>query len=171
MANKKTRLIVYTALFMALVAVTTAVLKIPAGKGYVHVGDAIIYLASCILPFPFGIFAGSIGGALSDATLGYYQYIVPTFIVKSLNASMFYILKAQGKKIITARSIIALGLSSLVTVIGYYFVAVKLYGGFKAQLILTVPDNIVQAVGSAILFIFIGVAFDKSGIIKRINLK
>mgnify|MGYP001238735398 CR=1 FL=1 len=171
MANKKLRLLVYTAFFMALTAVTTAVVKIPSGKGYIHVGDAINYLGSVILPFPFGIASGAVGGALSDAMLGYYAYVIPTLIIKAFNSSMFYILKAQGKKIISIRSIIALILTSFVTVIGYYFVGVILYGGFKAQLIATVPDNAIQALGSALIFIILGIAFDKSKVVSRLSLK
>ena len=50
----KIHLLTITALFAAAIAVMTAYLlhiPIPTG-GYIHLGDALIYLAACLLPFP-----------------------------------------------------------------------------------------------------------------------
>ncbi len=176
MNNKSTnmiKIIVFSGLFMALTVVMTAFIHVPVGNGYVHLGDSMIYLSSVLLPFPCGIIVGGIGGALSDLISGYAIYAIPTLIVKSINASCFYLLRARGEKMISKRSIIALILSSIVTVVGYFIVALILYKdtSFKAQLVATIPGNLIQAGGSAILFLFIGSALDGINLKGKINLK
>lgn len=51
--NEKLVNMVYAGLFAALTALLTAVLHIPVGNGYVHCGDAVIYLAAAMLPLPY----------------------------------------------------------------------------------------------------------------------
>ena len=167
------KIIVFTGLFMALTTVMTAFIHVPAGNGYIHLGDSMIYLSSVLLPFPCGILVGGIGGSLSDLISGYAVYAIPTLIVKSFNASCFYLLRTRKYKFVSNRSVIALVLSSVVTVVGYLIVALVLYKdtSFKAQLIATVPGNLIQAVGSAVLFIFIGSALDKIDIKSKISIK
>ena len=169
MNSKKTLRIVFTGLFAALVCVAILIFHIPVGNGIVHLGDAFIYLGAIILPFPFGIFAGAIGGSLSDLLDGYAIYAFPTLIVKSLNALCFYIPMKSHSKIISIRTIIAAVVSSIITVVGYYFVAVILYGGFKTQLAV-IPGNIIQAGGSLVVFLILGLALDKAGILKKVQL-
>ena len=55
-AHKKLVYMTTTALFAALICITTAyIFHIPVGAngGYVHVGDALIYLAAAVLPAPY----------------------------------------------------------------------------------------------------------------------
>ena len=174
-STKMIKIIVFSGLFMALTTVMTAFFHVPSpgGNGYIHLGDSVIYLSSVLLPFPCGILVGGIGGALSDLISGFAAYAIPTLIVKSINASCFYLLRARGEKIVSKRSIIALILSSIVTVVGYLIVDLILYKGisFKTQLFATVPGNLIQAVGSAVLFLFIGSALDRINIKGKINLK
>ncbi|MEG2098022.1 MAG: ECF transporter S component, partial [Pseudoflavonifractor sp.] len=52
--QKQLRLLVLSALFAAAITIVTAYLlhvPLPTG-GYVHLGDALIYLAACLLPAP-----------------------------------------------------------------------------------------------------------------------
>ncbi len=165
--NKKIKTIVYTALFTAMITVTTMI-HIVYGNGYIHLGDAVMYLASVLMPFPFGIIAGAIGESLADVFSGFAIYVIPTFIIKSLNATCLYIAKAQGTKIITKRSLIAIVFSSLITIGGYYIAEVILFGGFEAQLI-AIPGLIIQAVGSFAVFLFIGTALDQTKLVYHIK--
>ena len=51
-----------TALFAAAITVMTAYMlhiPIPTG-GYIHLGDTLIYLAACLLPFPYAAAAATI---------------------------------------------------------------------------------------------------------------
>ncbi|CDG01693.1 ECF transporter S component [Clostridium chauvoei] len=55
----KTKRIVLTALFAAIICITTAfIFHIPTGMngGYIHIGDAFIYIAASLLPTPYAIF-------------------------------------------------------------------------------------------------------------------
>lgn len=166
-SNLKLRIIVFTGLFAALVCVLT-MLHIPIGNGYIHVGDSLIYLSSMLLPFPCGLIAGGIGGGLSDLFSGYPVYFLPTLIVKAINSLVIYIVAKRDGKIINVRSVLAVIISGIVTVFGYYLVAVILYGGFKAQLA-TIPGNIIQAIGSAVIFIVLGLAFDAAKLKDRLK--
>lgn len=168
MKKSKTTTIVFTALFAALICALTFFPKVPTPiGGYIHVGDSMIYLASNILPFPFGMLAGGIGGSLSDAIGGYWIYVIPTFIVKNINGLMFYILKTKGAKIISVKSVIAAALSSAVTVVGYFFVNGLLFTWKGA--IASTPSEIAQGAGALIVFILVGLAFDKSRLTSKIN--
>ena len=82
-----------TAMFAALITVTTAFIKIPAPLGYVHAGDSMIYLAASILPEPLGFAAAAIGGGLADLLAGYPQWAIPTAIIKALNVLPFFLIK------------------------------------------------------------------------------
>ena len=67
--QSKTQLLTISALFSALVCITTAyIFHIPFGAngGYIHLGDALIYLAATLLPTPYAILAAGIGGAMAD---------------------------------------------------------------------------------------------------------
>ena len=60
--------LVTAALFAAAIAVMTAYLlhiPLPTG-GYIHLGDALIYLAACLLPVPYAAAAAAIGAGLAD---------------------------------------------------------------------------------------------------------
>ncbi len=157
----KLRIIVFTGLFAALICVLTMLHINTTNGGYIHIGDSLLYLSSMLLPFPCGMIAGGIGGGLSDLLSGSPAYIIPTFVIKVLNSLVIYIIAKNSQKIINVRSVIAAILSGLITVFGYYFTAVILWGGFKAQLA-TIPGNIFQAVGSAVIFIVLGIAFDSA---------
>ena len=115
-----------TAMFAALVTVTTAFIKIPAPLGYAHAGDSVIYLAASVLPAPFSFAAASIGGALADLMSGYAVWAFPTAIIKALNVLPFFIIrlilskKNKDDKILRLPVIAALVLTTAVTIGGYF---------------------------------------------------
>ena len=74
----KLKRIVLTGLFSALIFVFTAYIHVPTGAGYTHAGDGLIYLAACILPTPYAVAAGVVGGALADGLSGYPIWIPAT---------------------------------------------------------------------------------------------
>ena len=155
--------------------VLTFSVKIPSHNGYIHIGDSAIYIASCILPTPFALFSAAVGGMLADTLGGFIMYIIPTFIIKAL-LSVFF--NNKGNKILTKRNIIALIPATLVTIFGYYvaeavLVSISATNGishlfsylFSATPWVTalycIPGNITQAIGSAVVFILLGIALDK----------
>lgn len=164
--------------FTAAVAVMTFFVKIPAHNGYIHLGDSIIYLSACLLPTPLAILCGALGGMLSDAFGGYIIYIVPTMIIKAILPLAF---TRKNDRLLCKRNIVALIPASLVTIVGYYTAEVCLLsissGNFFSYIITStpwitavysIPGNLIQAIGSAVSFIFIAMALDKIKIKDRI---
>lgn len=140
---------VYAGMFAALTALLTTVMHIPVGNGYVHCGDAVIYLAATMLPMPYAVCASAIGGMLADVLSGYTAYALPTFLIKALVAWSFA--RVGGKELLSRRKIPAMIVSGLVSVLGYWIAAVVLYGGWIAQLP-TIPANCVQAAASGLVY-------------------
>ena len=67
--NRPAALITVTGLFAAMIALMTAyIFHIPYGAngGYIHFGDALIYIAAVLLPRPYALAAAAIGGGLAD---------------------------------------------------------------------------------------------------------
>ena len=85
----KVRRLTAAGVFAALIYVFTAYLHIPTGAGYTHAGDGLIYLAACILPTPYAIAAGAIGGALADGLRGFPVWHHETIRIKDVNALFF----------------------------------------------------------------------------------
>ena len=169
--SEHTLRIVIAAMFAAMVAVMTAFVKVstPTG-GVVHLGDSIIYLVSSFLPLPYAIAASAIGGGIADL-LVYPETILYTIVIKALNAVFF---SSKGDKILTKRNALMTIPSGLVTVVGYSLSKVirQLLLGNTMQVALIdgirkIPENSIQAVASAVIFILVAVAFDKAGIKKR----
>lgn len=157
--NEKLMYTVYAGLFAAMTALLTATLHIPVGNGYIHCGDAVIFLAAAMLPMPYAIGASAVGGMLADVLSGYMSYALPTFIIKGLLALTFSLI--GGKRAVDKRRVFALIVCGIVSVIGYWITAVILYGGWQAQFLGTVPGNCVQAVGSAIVYAVVAVALER----------
>lgn len=166
-SGKQIRLLALTGLFMAVIYVLTAYLHVPTVKGYVHVGDGIIFLAAAILPTPYAIAAASIGGALSDALSGYWIWVPATLIIKGLTAVCF---TSKKDSILCLHNFTAL-IPALVLCVGGYglYSGLIIYDSLAAGFA-DAAANCVQTISSAILFIAAGAALDKAGIKKRATL-
>ncbi len=81
------RRIVIDALFIAIVAIVTALIAIPIGAyGYINLSDALIMCLSVYL-VPFDLFVvGALGACIADLALGYAQYAIFTFLIKGIEA-------------------------------------------------------------------------------------
>ena len=157
----KLRYITIAGLFAALIALFTAyILHIPAGpNGYIHLGDALIYLAAALLPTPYAMAAGAIGGGLADL-LTAPMWAPATVIIKILIVIPF---TSKHNKLLAKRNLIAPVIAMLITIIGYYFAELILYGKETAFLV-SVTSNSIQGLGSAAVFYILGAALDKAGI-------
>lgn len=155
--------LVLTALFAAMTYVLIAFLHINTNQGYFHFGDGMIYIAASLLPMPYAMAAGAIGGGLSDLLSGYAIWVLPTALIKAATAACF---SRKNEKMICVRNLIALIPALVICVGGYYLAGGLLYGDFKAALI-DIPTNIIQSLGSAVLFVLIGLALDRAGFKKK----
>lgn len=153
---KKTKNLVLTALFAALIFVATYSIKMPLGQGYIHFGDAFIYMAACLLPFPYSMLAASIGGALSDTLASYNQYILPTLIIKALLVLPFTYKK---EKLLNIRNIFAPIIAGIIGLAGYFIAETFMYGMPTA--FANVLLGSIQPIGSLVIFYIIAFTFDK----------
>ena len=154
--------ITLTGLLAALITLFTAyIFHIPMGLngGYIHLGDALIYLAAVLLPTPYAMAAGAIGGGLADL-LTAPMWALATVIIKILVVLPF---TSRHSKLFTKRNIVAPLIAMLITITGYYLAEVILYGK-EAAFLISVTTNSIQGVGSAAVFYILGAALDKAGV-------
>ena len=152
--SKKLRLLCLAALFAGAIAVTTAYLlhiPIPTG-GYIHLGDALIYLAACLLPAPYAVGAAMVGAGLADL-LTAPLWVVPTLLIKALVALLF---TSRGPRLLCPRNGAALLLACLLSPAAYGLAGVN---AFWPQFL----GTLVQAVGSGAVFTVLALALDRAG--------
>lgn len=154
-----------TAMFTAMIFVLTRFVQIPVAMGYVHLGDALIYVCAVLLGNPWAVIAGSVGQALADVSSGYIMYAPATFIIKALMAVVFSFAGANSSKILTKKTVIATIPCMLITFVGYFITDLIIGEGYAVANIL---GNITQGVASGIVFILLALALDKSKIKTRI---
>ncbi len=167
----KMRLITTTGLFAALIYVFTAYLHVPTGAGYTHAGDGLIYLAACILPTPYAMAAGAIGGALADGLSGFPVWIPATVVIKAVTALFF---SNKSEKILTWRNILGIIPSLIVCVVGYaLYEGTVMAGGISWTAITAaftqLPDYCIQVFASSLLFVAVSLLLDRIGFKKMFN--
>lgn len=165
-ANKHIRYLTMTGIFIALVFVTTNFLRVPIPlAGYIHPGDTFIYLAACFLPLPYAMVAGSVGATLSDA-LAAPIYIPATLVIKAV-LTLFFARKSD--KFLTVRNGIGCILAGLTGLFGYFIYESFIYHNVIAAALNMLPGSI-QPLISAVLFILLCYALDKSNVKKRFQI-
>lgn len=107
-----------TGLMAALICVLTMFprIPIPAGAGYIHLGDGMILLAAMLLG-PMAIPAAAIGSALADLFSGYALYAPATCLIKGLVALIAYLLYRKGHIL---QTLIAFVAAEVAMVAGYF---------------------------------------------------
>lgn len=158
----KTTRIILTGLMMAMIVVATMLIVIPSPftGGYIHLGDAIIFLSVLILGWKYGAVAAGVGSALADLLVGFAIWAPWTLFVKGFMAAIMglFIMKAmqkEGRSIfgVPVYQLIGMVLAGCFMVLGYYVAEGVIYGNFIAAA-LGIPWNIVQfSVGTVIAVI------------------
>ena len=169
--NSNIKKMTITALFTALVCVATLIIQIPvpATNGYIHPGDALIFVAAVFLGARYGLVAGGLGSALADLISGYAFWAPWTFIIKAIMGfAVGSIARYQRGKLFTWRNVLAMLLGVCIMVAGYLIVSSARQGGWAAA-VTSVPANIVQGVGGMILFFIVGYPLDRVDIQKYIS--
>ena len=167
--NIKTRNLVITALFAALIYVITAFLHIPTGfnGGYIHLGDILIYLSAVLLPTPYAMISAAIGAGLSDALSGGMLWVLPTIIIMPVMVLFF---TSKVNNIICKRNISAVFLAGIVGWFGYYLAGAIISGNFIAPLA-TFFMELIQPRASGIIFLMLSYSLDRIKIRKRLSLQ
>jgi uncharacterized repeat protein (TIGR04002 family) len=157
--QKRLRTLTAAAVFAAVTMIMTAFIHVPAFFGYIHPGDAVIFLGAALLPAPFAAAAAGIGAGFADLIAGYPLYIPATVIIKAVMTIPF----SNKGKIIDRHNSIAAAAAVIIGAGGYLLYDFFIYG---AGAISALPLNIVQEIISVIIFICLGLMIDRSGIKK-----
>ena len=165
--DKKIQKLVMTALMICLVLLLTSTFKIPVPmtQGYVHLGDAMIFLSVMLLGKRDGALAAGIGSALGDILGGYAFWAPWTFVIKFLMAFIMglFIEKAgarhdveNGNYKVTWIDLAGMVIGGLEMAGGYLIAERFLYGNWAAP-VAALPWNIGQfIVGAAVAIIVAG---------------
>lgn len=157
--NNKTTTIVMAALMIAIITVSIMFIKvpIPLTQGYVHLGDAMIFMAVIILGWKNGAIAAAIGAALGDILGGFPVWAPWTFFIKGIMAIILGLMiesALKKRKIMIGRmplgAILGMVISGIVMVAGYYVAEGIMYGNWAAAA-LGIPWNIGQFVVGLII--------------------
>ena len=161
--NDRTYGLVMTALVMCLIMVATFVIRIPIPmtQGYVHLGDAMIFVGVLILGRNKGAVAAGVGSALADLIAGYAAFAPWTLLVKAAMGFVTGLVleRAQKKGRVTEETemkkaapfmVGAMIAGGLVMCAGYYVVESFVYSSWVVALA-SIPANIGQfAVGTVL---------------------
>lgn len=164
--QSKVKLLTTTGIMATLITIMTAyICHIPVGVngGYIHFGDALIYLAAVMLPTPYALAAAAIGGGMADL-LTAPIWTIATIFIKMLIVIPF---SNKSSKIITPRNVIATVIAYLISGTGYFLAEYVLFGTW-AVFFVSMSQSFIQSCGSAIVFIVLGLALDKAQIKNRI---
>jgi uncharacterized repeat protein (TIGR04002 family) len=154
----KVRLLCISGVVAAIIYIFTAFFHIPSHTGYTHVGDAFVYLAGSVLPAPYAMCAGAVGGVLADVLGGYALWAPGTGIIKALTALCF---SRKGSTILPPRNRWAIAPAFVLCVGGYYVYEALLYGNWVSPLA-AIPGNLLQSAASTALYVALALAIDKA---------
>ena len=152
--NERTSKLVLSAMMACLVMVATFAIRIPSPftQGYVHLGDAMVFMSVMVLGRGKGAVAAGIGSALADVLGGYAAYAPWTLIIK---AAMGYVMGLIPNKYI---GMVAGG---LVMVAGYAVVD-GIFAGNLMSGFLGAPFNVGQFVVGMVLASVLSIALCKT---------
>lgn len=169
--DNKINKIILTGLMMAIITVMTMILPIPIPftSGYIHLGDAVIFLSVLILGQKYGAAAAGMGSALADLLLGFAVWAPWTLVIKGgmgIIMGLFIAKAAKNQKGngflgVSIYAILGMILAGVFMVAGYYVAEGIIYGNFIAAL-LGVPWNIGQFAVGMVLAVLIASALYKT---------
>ncbi len=138
MLKRKSTEIALAGVMAALVCVGTLIIRIPIPqtKGYINIGDSMIFFSALCFGFRVGGFAGGIGSALADLIGGFGNWAPFTLVIKGVEGLLV-------GKLAEKNEILALIVGGSEMVLGYFLVEIVLYGVGPA--IAELPGNIFQA--------------------------
>ena len=155
--TKRTRGIVFGAIFIALVYVCTNVnirLPIAANGGLVHLGNVPLFIVAIVFGKKFGALAGGIGMALFDILSPWALWAPFTLVIVALMGYTVGAITAKrsGALIYTVAIIAACAIK----IVGYYIAEGIIIGNWLAP-VASIPGNLVQiGVAAVIVIPFVG---------------
>lgn len=158
---EKTKTLVLTALMACLVLLATMAIRIPSPftQGYIHLGDALIFISVLLLGKKYGAAAAGLGSAMADVMGGFAMYAPWTLVIKGFMAfvmGLFVEMSLKKKKNhikiagVPLVQIVGMIIGGVFMALGYGVVDGFLAGNMVSG-ILGIPFNVIQFVVGLIL--------------------
>lgn len=156
---------------MAMMATITFIgvyaVKIPSLHGYSHIGDCMIFLSVMILGTRKGALAGGIGAALSDLLGGYMQWVLPTFLIKYIMATVMGLFIDKLMPNVKGNWLIGSIVGGIVQIVLYTIVKVGIYGiGYAIG---GVPGLTSQTITGVVLGAVLVILFKKANVMEKLR--
>ena len=170
MKTSNTYKIVMMALMMCLIMVAILFVRIPIPftQGYVHLGDAMVFLSVLILGWKYGTIAAALGGMLGDLVGGFVAWAPWTFGIKGIMAlitglvlSAFLRSDFVSRKRLLTGEVTGMLLAGIFMVAAYYFAEGIMYGNWVSP-VLGIPWNIGQFAVGILLAVLISEALART---------
>lgn len=168
----KTLDMVYTAMLAALVFLATLLLniKLPiaANGGLVHLGTAMLFIASILFGPKKGAFAGAVGMGLFDLVSGYTLWAPITFLSRALQGYIVgKIAWSKGRDgNSTTFNVLGMIISTPPMIACYFLWEGIIYGNWIAPLA-SIPGDVVQSVIGIAVALPVCLMLRKTPIFKR----
>lgn len=113
-------------IMLAMTTVATMVIQIPvpATRGYLNLGDAVLLTTALLFGRRAGAVAGGIGSMMADMLLGYVHYAPITLVVKGLEGFVCGLIFADRKR----SPLVAALIAGCAMAFGYFAYEAFLYG-------------------------------------------
>lgn len=180
MRNSFIKKLTITAIITALTFLTTFLIKFPGPipPGYINLGDAIVIACALALDGRIAWVAGGIGSALADIALGGIIFAPFTFVIKSLEGIVVWVISRPASKMGKggrATIMIAAAIAGAIVMVGGYFLAewllLKYLGsGFGMEAALAeLPFNAIQGLFGAACGYGLALVLKRNAIQQLIN--
>ncbi|MDU2159011.1 TIGR04002 family protein, partial [Clostridium sp.] len=116
---------------------------------------------------PYAMLAAGIGAGLADALAGGMIWVLPTIIIKPIMVLFF---TSKRDSIICKKNVLAIFIAGIVGWFGYYLAGAVISGSFVAPLA-TFFIDIMQPIGSGIIFLIAGYSLDRVKIRQRLSIE
>jgi uncharacterized membrane protein len=111
----------------------------PPTRGYINVGDAMIFVSALIFGAIAGGFAGGVGSALADILSGFAFYAPFTLVIKGMEGLLAGFISDRRR---SKRDLLAVMVGGSEMVLGYFLVEAIFFGLGAA--LTEVPGNVFQ---------------------------
>lgn len=138
-----------SAVMAALVCMATILIQIPnpPTRGYINIGDAMIFLSALTFGAVVGGFAGGVGSALADIVSGYAFYAPFTFVIKGMEGLLAGLI--TNKKSVV-RDFLAVIVGGSEMILGYFLAEFYILQ-FGWAALTEVPGNIFQVTAGGVV--------------------
>ena len=174
MRRKNLYNLVLTAVLAAMTTAMILVFFIPVGlDGRLHFGDSVILLAAVLLPTPYAMAVGAIGGGMANVLSSTILWTPATVIIKAAITVSF---SAKQDKLLTRRNLLSLLPYAIITIVGYALYHLLLIalgigqfaGAVWTVIFANVIGDLVQVAGSSMLFIALAALMEKLKLKQRL---